>query len=153
MTLTASTTFDISDQTQSIIFSNPSMVDQISYSSNQITFSEISSFTLTASDMNLYVIYLQNFYKLLLLNFPSINQSLSLPWPLCEFDITSSNTGIAKLTYTQNSLGTNVYTINYLPAESSAGFAARSAPVVTTLQEFLWTVPMIIQYNNQITIY
>jgi hypothetical protein len=153
MALSATTVFDIVDQTQSITFNNPTMVDQISFANNQLTFAEISTFTLTQSDMLLYVKYLQAFYTLLVQNFPTINIAFTQPWPLCLFSLAETDVGINKITYTQTSNGANVYTINYLPEELSAGFLARTAPAVITTQEFLWTIPMMNQFGNQIAIY
>jgi hypothetical protein len=103
--------------------------------------------------MLLYVKYLQAFYILLAQNFPFINLTASQPWPLCLFSVAETDAGIDKITYTQTSNGANVYTINYLPGELSAGFLARSAPVAITTQEFLWTIPMMNQFGNQIAIY
>jgi hypothetical protein len=73
MALSATTVFDIVDQTQSITFNNPTMVDQISFANNQLTFAEISTFTLTQSDMLLYVKYLQALQEFLW-TIPMMNQ-------------------------------------------------------------------------------
>ncbi len=152
MALTATTVFDLSAQTQTITFNNPSMVDQISFSSNQMTFAEISTFNLVKSDVLLYGQYLKAFYNLLAINFPYITINYNLAWPLSEFDITISDVGVKKVDYTQNSIGVNVYTINYVPLATSASFTARAAPVVITLQEFLQTVSMMNAFINQVNL-
>ena len=152
MALTSTTTFDIAGQTQTITFNNPSQVDQITFSSNQITFSSESSFNLVKSDILLYNKYLQAFNNLLLINFPSISSSIGLAWPLCVFDFTESNIGVQRLIYNQTTSGTTVININYLPIATSAAFSARPSPVTITLQEFFMFVFMMNQFAQQVNL-
>jgi hypothetical protein len=152
MGLTSTTTFDLVGLTQTLTFFNPSQVDQITFSSNQITFGAISSFNLVKSDVILYCKYLNTFNNLLIQNFPSVSTSVNNAWPLSEFDITESSSGVTHLIYTQTSQGTAVQTINYVPIATSASFAARGSPVTISLQEFFMYVLMSNQYAIQVNL-
>jgi hypothetical protein len=152
MALTSTTVFDVVGGTQTISFyESATLVDQITYSSNAINFSSISSFSLSQSDTLLYFKYLNAFFTLLGLNFPVIYLSGNLSWPVCEFDITQSSSGAFHIYYTQNSVSQSVYEINYVPLAQAASFSARSA-ITITLQEFFMTINMISQYSNQISL-
>jgi len=150
MALTSTTTFDITGATQTLTYFNPAQVDQIIFSSNQITFASISSFNLAKSDLLLYCQFLNIFNNLLFANFPSVSASVNSPWPVCQFDFSETNVGVKKLIYTQISQGTAVQTINYLPIATAAAFTARGAPVVISLQEFFMYVLMNNQYAIQV---
>ena len=152
MALTSTTTFDLVNQTQILTFNNPSQLDQIIFTNNQITFSAISTFNLSKSDLLLYLQFLNIFSVLLSRNFPFVNASIASAWPLCSFDITESNVGVKKIIYTQNTASTNVYTIDYLPLIASCSFAARASPVVITTQEFLSMVDFLTQYAVQVNL-
>lgn len=128
MALTSTTVLDLVGQTQVLTFNNPSMVDQISFGSNQITYSAISSYNLVKSDCLLYFQFLNVFSNLLIINFPSVASSVNGALPLSQFDLTLSSSGVEHITYTQNSGSTNVYTSNYVPLAASASFAARASP-------------------------
>ena len=149
MGLTATTTFDLVDQTQTITFNNPTMIDQITFSNNQFTFETTSGFNLSKSDSLLYNQYLQVFFNLLNTNFPALVNLYKNALPLCQFDITESNVGIFKIIYTQNSQSNNVYTINYLPLEFQAGFAARTSITISP-QEFYTLCLFLSVFSNQI---
>jgi hypothetical protein len=152
MALTSTTVFDVIGGTQTISFYQSStLIDQITYSLNSITFSSISSFNLSKSDILLYIKYLNAFYILMGVNFPIIFASQNLVWPLCEFDITENDVGVLHIDYTQTSLSSSVYSINYVPIATSAAFSARSA-ITITLQEFFMTINMLSFYNNQISL-
>jgi hypothetical protein len=150
MALTQQTTTDLVGKTQTITFNNPSQVDQITYSNNQITFQAISTFNLTKSDLLLYIQYLQTFNTLLIANFPIVNSSIGQAWPLSQFDITESSSGVTHIIYTQTSTGNTVMGINYVPQATSGAFTARASPVTITLQEYFMTVLMLGQYYNQV---
>jgi hypothetical protein len=150
MALTSTTLFDIVGQTQSITFNNPGQVDQITYASNQVTFQTISTFNLSKSDLQLYIKYLIAFNNLLIFNFPAVSAAYTLPWPISDFHIFETNSGVQKIDYVQTSLGTQVININYLPLATSASFAARVSPVTVTVQEFLMCVYMLTQYSVQV---
>jgi hypothetical protein len=152
MALTSTTVFDVGGATQSITFSNPSQVDQISFSNNQVTFEAESSYNLVKSDLLLYGQYLQAFNTLLYVNFPSVGPSYNLAWPLCQFDITETNVGVQHINYTETSLGNTVLGINYVPLAGAAGFTARASPVTITLQEFFMCCFMMLQYCKQISL-
>lgn len=150
MALTAQTTFDITGVTQTItFFENNSQVDQITYSSGQITFQTISQYNLSKSDYLLWYQYLLGFYNLLFVNFSGI--SFLGAWPLCTFEIQETNVGTKKIIYTQISQGTNALVINYVPIAVSAAFSARGSPVTVSLPEFGTCMVMLAQFTGQVT--
>jgi hypothetical protein len=149
MALTSTTSFDLIGQTQVLTYFNPSQVDQITYSNNQITFAGISSYNLSKSDLILYFQYLNAFNLFLIQNFPVVNQSIGAIWPFCQFDITESSSGVTHLIYTQTSQGNVVYTTNYVPIAQSGSMAARSQ-VTITLQEYFMMILMKAQFTQQI---
>lgn len=150
MALTSVTVLDILGQTSSITFNNPGQVDQISFSSNQITYSSCSQYNLGKSDCALYFQFLNTWYNLLLVNFPTLGSQLQAAWPLSVFDITTSFAGVKHIIYNQTSAGTQVININYVPISVAAGIAARGSPVTISMQEFFMAVYMKQQYFNQV---
>ena len=153
MALTAATVFDLIAATQTITFSNPAQVDQITYSGNQITFQTSSTYNLSQSDFALYVKYVLAFNILLIQNFPQIPNSYILEWsPLSIFSITQSNVGVEHITYNQSSNGTQVININYVPIATSAAFATRGSPVTIPLQEWFTFIVMMQQYATQVAL-
>lgn len=150
MPLTSTTTFDIVGQTQTLTFNNPSQVDQVTFSSNSITFAAESSFNLSKSDTLLYFQYLNSFNNLLLLNFPSISSSIGQIWPLSVFEISITNVGVKKIIYTQTSNGTTVLNITYPPIAQASAFVARGSPVTISIQEYFMTILMMNQFTSQV---
>ncbi len=150
MALTAVTTLDVIGQTSTPTFNNPSQVDQITFGSNQITYQTCSSYNLIKSDCALYIKFLTTWYNSLLINFLSLGVLLQQAWPLSVFDITTSSSGVTHIIYTQQSQGTQVISINYVPTAASAGVSARSSPVTISVQELFMGVYMKQQYFNQI---
>jgi hypothetical protein len=152
MALTAQNTLDIVNQTQTVSFyEGANLVDQIVYSSNSITFENISSYNLSKSDALLYFQYLNAFFNLLSINFPIINASATGKWPLSTFSITETDVGVLKVDYNQTSNGTNVMSINYVPIAGAAAFGARAAPINITMQEFFMTLNLMTQFTNQVS--
>lgn len=152
MALIALTSLDIVGQTQTITFSNPSQVDQITYSSNSITFQTSTGYSLSKSDLLLYFQYLIAFNVLLGRNFPVVNLSTAAIFPLCNFSLTETSQGVTHIVYNQTSSGTTVMNINYLPVAVSGAFTTRSSPVTITLQEFFMFINMITQYAVQVNL-
>ena len=152
MALTQQTTVDIVGQTQTIVFNNPSAVDQIQYASNVITFGISSTYNLAKSDLLLYGQFLNTFNNSLILNFPIVNASIGGVWPLSVFDFTESNVGTKRLIYNQTSNGTTAININYLPIATAAAFATRGSPVSVTLQEYFMFVLMMGQFIQQVNL-
>lgn len=152
MAVTSTTTFDVIGNTSTITFFDPLQIEQITYSGGQITFQTTPGYTLSKSDYLLLFQYLNAYYNQLFINFPSIAASVNTGWPLSVFDITFSNVGVKKLSYTQSSTGTQVIQINYLPFTTSAGIVARASPVTITMQEFFQCVYMLVQYTNQVSL-
>lgn len=151
MVLTSTTTLDVVNQIQEITFyESDTPVDQITYQSNVLTFSSIATFNLVKSDYLLYFQYLNTFFNLLTVNFPAFQSQANLDWPLCEFDITSTDVGVFKIIYTQNSLSNNVYTIDYVSVASACSFTARGSPINISVQEFFMTMNMLTQFTNQV---
>lgn len=153
MALTSTTTWDIVGQTQTITFYQSALqVDQIVFSSNQITFSNISSFNLSKSDYLLYFQYLNAYFTTLLINFPSIGGSVNGKFPVCQFEILETSLGVTHIDYIQSSQGSTIYSINYVPVALSASFVARASPITITLQEFFYAINILTQYTNQISL-
>lgn len=152
MVLNSTTTFDIVGNTSTITFLNPTQIDQITYVGGNITFQTTAGYTLAKGDYLLFYQYLLAFYNQLFLNFPSISANVNTAWPLSVFNITISNVGVQKISYTQSSVGTQVIQINYLLLTKSAGIVSRPSPVTISLQEFFQTVYMLTQYTNQISL-
>lgn len=152
MALTSTTTLDIIGQTAALTFSNPEQVDQISFANNQITFSSISQFNLAKVDMLLYFQFMNVFNNLLILNFPTLAQSIGLIFPLSSFDLSTTNIGVKKIIYTQSSAGTNVFVSTYLPIASSAAIAARGSPVTISMQEWFFMIVCMSQFTTQVNL-
>jgi hypothetical protein len=75
MALYSTITQNIPAASQQIVFYDPSEMDNITYSSNQITYASESSIVLSKSDAQLYYTNKLNFYNNLLATFPVIYQS------------------------------------------------------------------------------
>lgn len=126
MALTSTTVFDIIGGTQTITFNNPSQVDQITFSSNSITFQAEGAYSLIKTDLLLYLQFISVFNILLFTNFPSVSNSNNLLWPLSSFDITTNNTGLKKIIYNQTTKpAVTVLTITYTTTAASGAFVAR----------------------------
>lgn len=150
MALTSTTTIDLVGQTQVLnYYEGVTLTDTITYSSNSITFSSTSGFTLSKSDTILYNTFFQAFFTLLVLNFPIVSKSNGLAFPLCNFQISETSAGVTHINYNQTSLGSTVYGINYVPIASSAAFSARST-ITISLQELFMLQVMFTQYINQV---
>lgn len=153
MALTAVTTLDIVGKTSTISFyQGASLVDQITFGSNAITYQAISSFNLSKSDMALYNAFQNVFLLSLYTNFPTFAQNSNLIFSNSVFNITKSFAGVTHLTYTQSSNGTTFLTTNYIPVAVAASFLTRASPVTISLQEFIFGVQMQVQYFNQVSL-
>lgn len=150
MALTSTIDFDLIGATQKIIFYNPSQIDEIIYSSNQVTFQMAAAYTLSKNDFLLYYKYLSAFITQLLINFPLVSASLDIPWPICRFDITESNSGGISINYIQSTGSATVIHIHYAPITSLASFSRRTSPVTISNQEFFMFSYMMKQYAKQV---
>ena len=122
------------------------------YSNNQITFENIAGYTLSKSDFALWFQYLLAYSLLLTKNFPITNISIGLTFPLCEFQTTITNQGTKSLGYLQQTSGTDVLKITYLPIATSAAFEVRASPMTISMQEFFMTMLILPQYANQVAL-
>ena len=152
MALTSTTTFDLVGQVQTLTMLDPSQVDQITFSSNTITFASSLTFNLSKKDMILYFKYLNAFNNILLINFPKISSSIGLAFPLSVFNLKETNVGGIDIVYNQTSNGTQAININYVPLTSTATFITRPAPVTISLQEFFFMIIMLNQFTNQVSL-
>lgn len=153
MAITSTTTLDLAGQTATISFyQGITLLDQITFSSNAITYAAISTYNLSKSDMALYFNFVNAFLSLLYTNFPVVGLSQKLIWPLCVFDITESNSGVVHIIYTQASQGNTFLVINYVPIASSGSFSTRASPVTISLQEFIMGINVKTQYFNQVSL-
>lgn len=152
MILTATTTLDLVGKTSTISFyESATLVDQITFASNTITYQSISTYNLSKSDMALYFSFLNTFLLSLYTNFPTLAQNTNLIFPNCVFNITRSFAGVTHLTYTQSSNGNNLLTINYVPVAVAGSWTSRSA-VTISIQEFIFGVTAQRQYFNQVSL-
>lgn len=154
MALTGSISLNTPSTTQEIIFSNPTTLDSITYSSNFFTYPISSSFVLSQSDFANFWFYKQQFYNSLLANFGQIQKNYSIKVPVCSMKIYSSN-GPNIIQYTQTSSAspiTQVYNITFDRGALTATFAARYNLITITTQEFLMAYPIIGLFANQCTI-
>jgi hypothetical protein len=153
MALTQTTTVDLVGSTQTIsFFTGVTLVDQITFSSNALTFQAISSYSLSKSDFALYFQYLNAFFFLIQTNFPSTAAQFRNILPLSNFQISETFAGVKHITYNQTSQGTTVMNINYVPSVVSAAFTARASPVTITIQEFYLMINQMYQYANQVAL-
>ena len=153
MALTATTTTDLVGQSQTLSFyESGTLVDQITFSSNSVTFQTISSYNLVKSDVILYNQFIQSFSRLLVMNFPVVAQSTYAAFPLCSFTLSLTSAGVTHITFTQAWEGTTVQSFNYVPVAQSAGITARASPVTISLQEWFMAVIMFSAYTNQVSL-
>jgi len=152
MALTSTLLLDLADSTQSITYTlSNNQVDQITFSSNSIAFSGISSFNLSKSDLLIYINSLNLFLTAITYNFPVLQNSKGLSLPLSLFEISLTSAGVEHIYYTQTSLGSVVYTMNYLPLTQSSSIASRSQ-ITITLQEFILCCNLLTTYAQQVAI-
>jgi hypothetical protein len=152
MALTSQTTLDLAGQTATLsYYQGASLIDQITFANNAITYQTISTYNLSKSDMALYYKFLNAFYQILNFNFPIVSQSLNLVWPLCQFDITESTSGVTHIIYTQASQGTSFLVINYVPIAAAGSFSSRTATTIS-LQEFIFGVTIKLNFFNQVAL-
>jgi hypothetical protein len=151
MAVISTITQNIPAATQQIIFYNPSEFDNITYSSNSITYATEASITLSQSDLALWFVNKLIFYNTLLFNFPTINASFNAPLPICKFEIVANPTVAHIIEYIQTSglTSLSVYNITYNTSTNTATFTARTSPITVTLQEYLIGFEYIKQFTNQ----
>lgn len=149
MALTALTTLNIPGLTQTIVFNNPSAVDEIDFGSNQIVMKAISSFNLSKSDFLLYFQYLDIYNNALLFNFPSINASINIAIPVSEYDF---KVGSTRITYMQTKAASTALDLTYLFSNSTMTFGARASDVTITLQEWFTMVYMLRVVSKQVSL-
>lgn len=152
MALTSTTTFDIVNQTQTITFyQSATLIDQLVYSSNQVTFETISSFSLSKSDFALYMKYLGIYYNLLIVNFPVITTLFPLSWPSNGTSFTIHQTyPPLKIVYTQVSVGATALNVSYLPLAITTTFSSRGTPVAISMQEWASGFDLLNQFATQV---
>jgi len=151
MALTQTTTLDVVGQTSVLSFyQSATLVDQVSFGSNQITFASISSFNLSKSDLLLYIQYKIAWNNLILLNFPTILQYVNGAFPVSNFQISNTFAGVTHITFNQTSAGVTCVNINYVPTAASCSFTAIASPVTISIQEFFMNIYMLQQYQVQV---
>lgn len=148
MALTAITVLNIPGTTQTIVFNNPTLVDEIDFGSNQITFKAISSYNLSRSDFLLWYNYLSIYSTALLLNFPSLNTTVFQSIPQSEYDL---KMGATRLTFDYHSGATDVLNLTYILSNTTMTFGARASDVTVTIQEFALLIYILKQYNQQVS--
>ena len=150
MALTSTIALDLVNQTQTLTyFEGASQIDQITFSSNSVTFGNTSGFNLSKSDLILYNNLFQIWFTALVLNFPTISITSLVKLQLSNFQISITSLGITHINYIQSSLGSVVNTINYVPVAIAASFSARST-ISISLQELYLMQDLLQKFTNQV---
>lgn len=145
-------TQNVPGNTQQIVFQNPSFLDSITYSSSGFTYPISSSFTLSQSDLALFLQYIIQFYNSIFYNFPFLNSQFSQPLPFSNTEVYYVP-GPDFLYYYQTSSNPalQVYQISIHNGTKVSTFAARASAVTITNQEFLFSYQILISYLNKCT--
>jgi hypothetical protein len=149
MALTSTIVYDIVSQTSTLTFFNPTQIDQVVFSTNQITWETTSGYSLAKSDLLLFNQFLKTFNSNLFFNFPTLNAYINAIWPLCSFTVNETSVGVTHINYAQTSQGNSVLSLNYVPIAASGSIAARSS-VTISIQEFFSSINFLAQYNSQV---
>ena len=153
MALTQTTSLDVVGGTSTITFYNGAQVDQITFSSNSITWQSQSTYNLSKSDLLLFIQFITFWNQTLFTNFTTtITPYVGTAFPNSVFDITRSFAGVTHITYNNTTSGTTVLNINYVPTAVSAAIATRGSPVTVTMQEFFMSIYMLQQYQVQVQV-
>jgi hypothetical protein len=153
MAIKSTVLLDLPSNIQSITYNvGINQVDKITFASNAITFSAISSFNLIKSDLLIYIANLKSFSDLLFNNFTFLPNPSTLPLPPSNFQIAIvSLASVIHLHYIQTSLVNQVYNINYSTALKQATIPTRAQTTIT-LQEFYYCINFLQSYKNQINL-
>jgi hypothetical protein len=149
MALTSTTTFDIIGQTATLTFFDPGQIDQIVFSGGQFHYGAHSGFTLSKTDIGLYITANNIFNTFLLTIITGFAVNALIPWPLCDFSTSETFTTVKHINYIQTSTGNSIYNINYTPSSITGLFASRASHS-TSIQEWLMSVNMLNQYAVQV---
>lgn len=151
MAITSQTSLDLVGQTSTLsYYQGASLIDQITFGSNAITYQAISSFNLVQTDMLLYYKFLNTYLALLYTNFPIVPASANLILPNSQFEFNQFSLGLTHIQFIQASLGNTFISINYLPSITSGSYNSRASPVTITLQEFIQGFNSSTMFYNQI---
>jgi len=145
---------DLPNQTQTISFQNPNILDSITYSSGVIQYPVTNTFTLSQSDFALFILYKTQFYQSLISNFPVVGLSFQAEVLAAQIRLLST-LGPNLFTFNQTTTGSYnlVYNMTFDRNAKTVGFQARTNQISITLQEYLMAFPVLMQYANQVAIY
>lgn len=143
-TLTSST------QSDTLAFLNPDQIDQLTYSSESITFEKCDEYKLTKEDLILYCEYIISWNVVLLDTFLNLVPAVNTAVPVSSFKI--EVTSDQQITYTQTANGQAVICITYYPSELKAVVSSRGSPISISYQEFFLMVYLLNQYINQVKV-
>jgi hypothetical protein len=141
MALTANTNFDLEPKTQSIVFSNPSSIDSVSFKKDLVTFSSNPGFVVSKNDLILYIRNLTNFKNLIQSNF-----SPASSYSLCQYDL---DCDAGRVIYSQVCKGKVVYCINYSVSTQTATVIERPE-IKTSFQELCTSCLFLNEFSDLI---
>ena len=140
-------------KTAQIIFTNTAEFENITYSSDGITYAAEASAVISTGDFSIFFANKLSFYNALISQFP-LSPYFQYKIPVSKFEIYSSS-GPNILQYLQTSTAspiTNVYNITFDRVALTATFAARTNPITNTYQEYLIGFQWMSMFANQIQI-
>ena len=150
--LTSTTASDLVAQTQTItFFQGVTQVDQLVFSSNQMTWQTTAGYTLSKADTILFNQFLSTYKTLLLIQFPTLYNSINTAFPFCTFRLNEINSSGLNVGYIQTSQTILILQLNYTPGSGTTSMAARTAFAIS-VQEFLYSVEVLNQFNQQVNL-
>jgi hypothetical protein len=153
MALVGIITQDVPDNTESIAFNNPDLIDSISFTTNKFTYPVSGAFTLSKSDFQLFFKYKTQFYYSIIANFPSITNVQAVLIPPSQWRILNSSAPNI-MTYNQTTTATNklVYNMTCDKTAKTVGFQARTESISISAQEYLMAFTVLTCYANQVAL-
>jgi len=143
-TLTSST------QSDTLAFFNPDQIDQLTYSSESITFEKCDEYKLSKEDLILYCKYIISWNVSLLDTFVNLVPAVNTSVLVSSFKIEVTSDG--QIIYNQTANGEAVICITYYPSELKAIVSSRGSPVSISYQEFFLMIYLLSQYINQVIV-
>lgn len=148
MALTTQMTSNVQGASCSISFSNPNVIDEISFGTNQVTFKKNAGYSLTKEDFVLFINNLNVFFSAVQVQYPSINSFQAYPLPQCENNF---KVGSTRITYSQISGVNKFLELTYLLSNNTMSSAARAIDMTITVQEFFLLMNNLGRITQQIS--
>lgn len=129
MTTTAAINIDILNQTATDVFTlNSVILNNVSFSNNQITFNNRSSGSLSINDLNLNLVQLQSFQTAIILNFPYLRNISNQSIGTANFYINRVGNTSCEYLFTANG-GNNIDNFSYNFRTKLCTVTERTSPV------------------------